>query len=474
MERVRKILCEQIDESYKEFVWDECRHISTNPILLYRLKMGNETLPREAIMDGYDEDDDGKYISSYGEFEDRVLADDDDERIKQQVATGKAMVKNNIYLARNNPQGLRVVNRVNLNWDDGYVQNSIISGSGTTPDLVGTAENWFDPPDVSRNNKDPNKDVKLFVPKVYASSTTDVVYPKTKIGSSDYFFQERTPFVTAFRDDEFGNSSAMAFDKALNPEVIGFQERLNGVYAFNDIASYCMNTGAMFADVTAMVQMLNYFAHNVLTLLIPKQIVLVMDSWKGISIPCKAQVYRDPKTGKTWTYCDYMPNVQDPVQDIPDYNNKMAAVVQMMKDIVAGRLFLCRFGHFYLKMTINPAEIVINFVLYNSQDYRLLVTIPTIDNQILYDSEEIRGIYPGKFIQEQNPYWHVSRNHDTAHDVLMSLQANYYQELEGVHGGELEEFMRTYGIKYGDSQFDPNIKNELNVEHPDDLRFYEL
>lgn len=473
MKRAERMWGEQLDECQREWVWNECKSVSTNPIRLYRLRMGNEKLPEEAIMDGYDEDDDGKYIASYGDFEDTVLADDDDDRIKRQVAQGKAMVKNNVFISRNNPQGLRVVNRVNLNWDDGFIQNTIVSGVGTTPELVGGPENWMDPPDISRNGPNPN-DVKLIVPKMFASSTTDVVYPKNKIGNAEYFLQERTPFHTAFQDDVFGNSSAIALDRALNPEVIGFQERLNGVYAFNDIASFCAQTGAMFADVTAMVQTLNYFAHNVLTLLIPKQIVLVMDSVNGISIPCNAQVYRDPNTGKTWSKCDYTPNVDDPQRNIPDYNNKMRAVIETMKEIVAGKLFPCRFGNFYLKMTINPAETIINFVLHNTQNSRLLVTIPTIDNQILYDSEEVRGIYPGRFIYEQNPYWHNARNHDVANDVLLTLQSNYHEELLGVSGGELEEFMRVYGIRPWDEGFPSDIKHELTVEKPSDLRFFEI
>ena len=240
----------------------------------------------------------------------------------------------------------------------------------------------------------------------------------------------------------------------VRPEIIGFKPKMNGIYAFNDILSYCNSTGAFFADIAAMVQALTYISHNIINLIFPKQIVLVVDSYRGIDIPVR----------------DYIPNVEDPMKNIPDYDNKMSAVVQLLKDIKNGSIFLSRFGGFYLKMTINPAMTVINFLLHQSQNIRLVLNLPTIDNQILYDCEERNNVYPMKYIADQNPYWHVSRNHDNANDVLKTMQANYYEKLNGVEGGELEAYMRTYGIDEFQSIFPSSVPaNELTVKTPHDL-----
>lgn len=443
-------------ECRREAAWEECTKISTNPIYMYKNVMKYDRLPIGAIMDGYDDNDDGRYVASYGDFEDDVLVTDDPDRIKRQCATGRALVKNNVFVDTNNVTGINTVHRLELNWDDGYIQNSIVAGVGTNKDLLGSAgdNDWFDPPEVQQGDSGNNGATKLFVPKMYSSNTSDVVYPKGKIGNSDYFFTERTPFVEAFKDDTYGNASALAFDKCVRPEIIGFKPKMNGIYAFNDILSYCNSTGAFFADIAAMVQALTYISHNIINLIFPKQIVLVVDSYRGIDIPVR----------------DYIPNVEDPMKNIPDYDNKMSAVVQLLKDIKNGSIFLSRFGGFYLKMTINPAMTVINFLLHQSQNIRLVLNLPTIDNQILYDCEERNNVYPMKYIADQNPYWHVSRNHDNANDVLKTMQANYYEKLNGVEGGELEAYMRTYGIDEFQSIFPSSVPaNELTVKTPHDL-----
>ena len=446
-------------ECRRESAWDECTKISTNPIYLYKNVLKYDRLPIGAIMDGYDDNDDGRYVTSYGEFEEDVLVSDDSERLKKQCATGRAFVKNNVFVDTMNPHGINTVHRVELNWDDGYVQNTVIAGTGTTKDDLGssTEEDWFDPPEVQRCDTGNPNATKLFVPRMYSLNTADVCYPKGKIGSSDYFFTERTPFVEAFKDDIYGNGSAMALDKCVKPEMIGFKPKLNGIYAFNDIISFCNTTGAFFADIASMVQALTYISHNILNLLFPKQIVLVVDSYRGIDIPVK----------------DYIPNIDKPMENIPDYQNKMAAVVQLLKDIRNGSIFLSRFGGFYLKTTINPAMTIINFVLYNSQNIRLVLNLPTVDNQILYDCEERHGVYPMKYITSQNPYWHVSRNHDNANDVLMTMQSNYYEKLNGVEGGELEAYMKTYGIDEFQQIFPSSVPTcELRVNTPRELSEY--
>lgn len=443
------------EECRRENAWDECTKISTNPVYMYKNVYKYDKLPLGAIMDGYDDNDDGRYVTSYGDFEEDILCNDDAERLKRQCATGRAFVKNNVFVDTANQKGINTIHRVELNWDDGYVQNTIVAGTGTTKDDLGNAgDDWMDPPSVQKGDSGNPNAPKLFVPRMYSLNTSDICYPKGKIGCSDYFFTERTPFVEAFKDDIYSNSSAMAIDKCVKPEMIGFKPKLNGIYAFNDIVSYCNSTGAFFADITAMVQALTYISHNILNLLIPKQIVLVVDTYRGVDIPVK----------------DYIPNVDRPRENIPDYDNKMSAVVNLLKDIRNGSIFLSRVGGFYLKMTINPAMTIINFVLYNSQNFRLVLNLPTIDNQILYDCEERHGVYPMKYISGQNPYWHVSRNHDDAEDVLKTMQSNYYEKLNGVEGGELEAYMRTYGIDELQSIFPSSVPvNELTVNSPKDL-----
>ena len=104
----------------------------------------------------------------------------------------------------------------------------------------------------------------------------------------------------------------------------------------------------------------------------------------------------------------------------------------------------------------------------------MVLHLPTVDNQILYNSEVQNGIYPSRFTYENNPYWHRSRNHDNADDVLQSLQSNYHSKLLGMDGGELEEFMMVNNIRTEDPCFNPYIAGEMNVDNPGELERFLL
>jgi len=447
--------CSQ-DDPRELFDWWECVTFSPlNPVAAYKRRRPGQQIPMEAIMAGFtdDEEEDTSFVASYAEYENDSLCDEDLGTVRNRVSTGREFIKNSFFFDQNNPQGgVMAANRIDMNWDEGYLQYDILAGKSTTREALGEASSWFDE-DVGHNECPYNEKAKFLVPNIYATLTSDVAFGSNKIGSSDYFFSERNPFDQAYQDDPITMASAIVLDNAVNPEYIGFRNNMNNLYAFNDIMSFCNATGAFWLDMMPITQMLNYFAHNVLTVLIPKQIVLIIDSHRGIAIPPR----------------DYIPNIMNPVENIPDYNNKMKHVIELMKEIQSGRLFCTRLNGFYIKMSITPALTIVNFVLHSAPNYRLVLHLPTVDNQILYNSEVQNGIYPSRFTYENNPYWHRSRNHDNADDVLQSLQSNYHSKLLGMDGGELEEFMMVNNIRTEDSRFNPNIAGEMNVDSPGEL-----
>lgn len=415
--------------------------VSSHPKKTYKTLYPHDDLPMES--DDYDE----QFVSSYADFETENLLTDDPDVVKRELMDSKVFIKNNVYRDLNSD--VSAISRVELNWGDGYVQHNLIAGSKVEEENVG--DSWFN--DAAMLDPKINLKDRLFLPKVYAANTYDIAFGEDKIGKSDYFFTTRESFDSYFTDDP-ASAGCIIVDNPINPEFIGFKSKFNGIYAFNDIMSYCTTTGLMFVDISTMVSMLVYFAHEVLNVLVPKQIVLVMDSSRGqIDIPRK----------------DYIPNINDPVINIPDYNNKMKHVVEMMKLIVSGRMFYTRMGAFYLKLSITPALTVINFISAQAPQVRLILNLPTIDNQIIYDTEVNHNVYPGKYAYEQNPYWHKARNHDTDKDVLMTIQADYHEKLMGMDGGELQSFMQTYGIRMGDQGFPTELKSQMNVNNPGDL-----
>lgn len=415
--------------------------VSNKPKTMYRTMYPHDDLPMDA--DDYDEE----FVASYGDFERESLMTDDPANVAHAMSMGKTFIKNNIY--RDMTSDVSAISRVELNWGDGFVQHNLISGRKVDPTEM--SESWFDT--ISSKNPEINNGQRLFLPQIYAENVYDIAFGADKIGKSDYFFGIREEFDSYFQDDP-ATCGCLLVDNPINPEFIGFRSKMNGVLAFNDIMSYCNATGLMFADMCTMISMLVYFTHEVLNVLVPKQIVLVMDSYRNlIDIPRK----------------DYLPNVVDPVRNIPDYNNKMRHVVDMMKMISSGKMFYVRMGQFYLKLSITPALTTINFISAQAPNVRLILPLPTIDNQILYDAEVQHNVYPSRYTNDMNPYWHKGRNHETDKDVLMSIQSNYHDKLVGMSGGELEHFMKAYDISPTDSSFAPEIRKQVNASTPADL-----
>lgn len=400
--------------------WRDCVIAYNHPKRMYKTMYPHDDLPIDA------EDYDEEFVASYGDFEDEnFIVNDDRDSLLRKMSQNKVFVKNNVY--RDMASDIATISRVELNWDDGFVQHNVIAGSKVNPETL--QGSWFDT--VNALDPAPNTENKMFIPKMYATSAYDIAFGKNKIGKSDYFFETRENFDSYFMDDP-ASSGCLLIDNPINPEFIGFKSKLNGVYAFNDIMSYANATGIMFADVCSMSSMIIYFVQEVINLLIPKQIVLVMDSYRGlIDIPRQ----------------DYIPNIADPVKNIPDYDNKMRHIINMMKQIVSGQMFYTRMGQFYLKLSITPALTVINFISALAPNVRLVLSLPTIDNQILYDVEVVNNEYPVKYTQELGPYWHQGRNHENDRDVLMTIQANYHDKLIGIKSDELAEYMQSnHGI----------------------------
>jgi len=455
------------DEVYRNEYWKECKRIFPRyPETIYFKRF--DRLPMEAIMDGYDDTDaypkeDEALISSYQSFEEEACEDEPLDDVMRNVAVGKAFVANNLYINKNGPHTERTVNRVTIDWNNGFSQNMVLGAVGTNRELLGDRElDWMSPPEAHMGMDEKGREIQLFVPKIYANSVADLAFPSNFHGTSSYFFTSRNQFTDEFADSEFSMANAMAFDSKLNPSAIGYSINVDKVQSFDNIAQYCQATGLMFADIMAICTSLVWFSHTIINIMMPKQIVLIMDSYKGVDIPVR----------------DYIPNVAKPFDNIPDYKNRLDYLIKTMKDIATKRYITDGFpmlnGGFYIKLSLTPAIMVLKFVAHEFQQFQLNLVMPLVDNALLYDAEDVNSIYPKRFMYEENPYWYRGRNHDNADDVIHTMRNNVHTQKLGLQGGELEEFVKTHHINiYGDDTFPDTVDtSELNVDSPKDLKYY--
>lgn len=442
-----KIYLDEINEdTYKENYWEECCLSSSTPITLYKKKYPIGGLPMGTQWDGYDEETNDN-ISSYAEFENAAISSDDNERIKKLENNKKVFIKNNIYTDLSTNGKISSIDRIELNSEDGYLQHSVLSGNKVKINELSNAE-WY-----NQKNENVQKDIynsPIFIaPKVWATQVQDLGFSKNDDNTDEYFFDNREDFVSAFPDDEFSEKEAMQIDTRNNPELIGFKPKLNSIMSFNDIIAYCRCTGFPFSSISSMISSLIYFSHEVINILIPKQIVLIMYSYTGqIDIPIK----------------DYIPNIVDPVKNFPDYNNRIYHIINMMKMITNRLLFDKNLGHFYLKITITPALIIINYINGAAQNARLILEIPTIDNQILYDCEIRNNVSPVRFIQNYNGFWNNNLDNSNDFEVLQRIRSTYECKLNAIDQSELDEYLKftTNGFTFPQN----NQKNTYNNDIP--------
>jgi hypothetical protein len=428
----------------EEEAWRECVLLMpANPVKMYKLLYHTEVLPMSAIIDGYSSSDD-PFISSYGTFERECLSDIQNQNrdIEREIALGRVFLKNNIFLDETNSR-IAAVNHVEINKSDGYVENSIVSGkiSDKSPREYSS---WFTDEKVAEVGKP-----TLIKAQMYANKAYNISLPKEKIGTDQFFFEDRNDFTEAWTDHPVGTADAIMVNDAMNPEFISFKTKLMGVQAFDNVLAYTQATGMpTFADMSTFLLQVNYFAHDVLNVLLPKQIVLVMDTYRGlIDVPKK----------------DYIPNIREPLINIPDYDNKMWHVIAMMKKIAQQGFFKRYVGNMYLKLTITPALLVINFISEYAPQMRLIIGVPLIDNQILYDAESRNEIFPGQFIwgARLQPGTGNRRFHTGNQEALESLGNVYHDRLIGLGPTEANDYASPYVSHGVPTIFDSNSNAPL-------------
>ncbi len=382
-----------------------------------------------AQWDGY-EDDTEDNIASYAQFENDIINSDDIDRSMRLQEKNKLVVKNNMYFDISPNGGSReaCIDRVEMNKEDGYLSHSVLEGKKVRNSEL-SLPSWYDQ-SIENVNSTPDSSPLYIAPKVWATQVQGLGFGSDKIGNAEGFFSTREDFIQAFGDEDFTEKEAMQFDTRNSPGLIGFKPKLNSVLAFSDIIQYCQFTGFPFGAVASMVSASIYFAHEVLTTLVPRQIVLVMYSYSGqIDIPRK----------------DYIPNVIDPTINFPDYQNRLKHVIEMMKKIASKRLFDPCLGDFYLKLSITPAMIVVNFISsYTPQNVRLILEFPAIDNQVLYDCEVVNAVSPMRFTQGYDSYWNNGYDHGTDFDVLNSVRQTYECKLNALDRTDIDDYLQRY------------------------------
>jgi len=426
----------------------------SDPVGLFH-RLYKTGIPWEAKMyDGYTDDEASTAVTSYSRFEREYLED---------VATNydknlnkKIFIKNNVFIPHAGKNMINVggaVSRIELNNSDGYLQHLIIAGNPVKPEQL--SEGALD--DVAPIvQKLEGKQPVLLRPQIWSTYTSNVSMPKSKIGKAESFFAERLDFVEAFYGDPVANSEALLMNTAMNGEFIGVETNMKGIMAFNNIRDYCIATGQIYEDICAITSELIYFGHEVLNILIPKQIVILIDSYRGLmDIPRNT----------------YIPNIQDPMLHIPDYNNKFSHVVAMMKQIMTGRVFCISMPHFYVKMSITPALMILNFISAAAENHRLVLHLPTVDNQILYNCEVEHNVFPGKFLFRQNPHWLVQRENAESSEILRAIGSNYRTSLMA---GE-QQYARP-GIFGSPLHMDyysdlPGVRDQVRYDDVDDIPF---
>jgi hypothetical protein len=425
---VRQYELDKLEEVYDEEAWRECMwNMPTNPVKCFKIMYPNRRLPMAARLDGYDEDSD-PYALSYGKFENQNLLDQlsaMSEDYERDIAVKNILIKNNIFVDKKSSK-IGTINRVEMNMSDGYFQNTIIAGKTSDKNKH----------DFTAWNNDEaiydNKDLTFVRPQIFANKVSTAGFDKKQIGSAQYFFEERDDFVEAWMGDEASTADALIVNDARNPEFIGFETKLTGVQAFDNILAYAQASGRpTFPDMCSVAIQINYFAHEVLNVLLPKQIVLVMDTYRGlIDIPKR----------------DYIPNIRDPVLTVPDYNNRMMYVISMMKLIAQKGLFHPYVGNAYIKLSITPAIFVLNFISEYAQNLRLILAMGTVDNQVLFDAEHEKNVFPGQYVTRQTFY--------DGGKVISQLGENYYDRLMGMPE---DEVTRQYASPYRYNSPGPTI-----------------
>lgn len=404
-----------MDEYSKEERFEELKKLVYDPVKQFH-RIYKESIPMSAGIDGYYDDNDVEIpVASYYEIEDGMInVEETSEKTAEGLASGSIYVRNNIFKDLNQAEPKTSIQRVMIDFNDGFVQSSVLTG----PTLN---ENQIDPSFIKQDGKE-----KIIMGTgIFANTVNDIAFSRNGMGSANLFFGEREDLASHFQDTAIEGVQAIHVDKAVNPNLMGIKTAIRDKFAFNNIIDYCNLTGLFLPNIAAMVEACVYLSHEVLNLLLPQAIVLVIDSASGcIDIPRK----------------DYIPTIADPVLNLPDYDNKIRHIIYLMKTIANKKVFSRSFGNFYLKLSISAPCTVIAFLCEMAPNIKLVLPVSTIDNQILHDCEVMKGFYPRRYIE--NGVWNDGRN--TCEYDIDLLRAIHNDYMGSLISGETNCIMNTY------------------------------
>lgn len=335
--------------------------------------------------------DPDEVIESYARFEREAMYDIHEEN-------HKSAIKNLIIYDGNS--NLACVDRLRLNLNDGYIENFLVQ---------------------SKYNPQAKNIIKM---QNIGSSIYDVAMPRNKIGQTvDFHFSTYENYDSLFY--ETFATDYFKLDAPINPEYnMITNNRVYTVNCFKDFEAFCYHNGIIHDFLWTLFLQFTYFIHEVVNCLLPKEIVLIADSYKGINI------------------AKYTPMVN--ARMIPDMKNKLDHVITLLKGIATGESVYVNVGTFHVKFTITPLISTINFV-YIKTGGRFMISMPTLYNSITeWNSEYVPGGNdPYIYMTEMNPYWHNARNHNKNIDAYLTLQGDCLARLEGYNNErDLHDFLQ--------------------------------
>jgi hypothetical protein len=404
-------LYDELDNVRRREAWAECCAIfPENPFRMYRSLYKGWELPMTPWNDNEywdgttNTDDDSHPVGSYNAFEIYALQDktaNEDEFYKL-LHDGDMEISNRVFVDANSSKAI-TVSRYEMNIRDGYIQHDLLSGKIPDYTMNEAGASWY----TSNNPRSPRPTTGsvLFSPQIIAGRCNELGFGLENVGSSDYFFESRNDFMSAFS----GQATALEYDSfilndAVNPDFIGFRVKPS-VYqytTFSDIDSYCAATGYGYPfDMYSALSMINYFTHEVLNALLPQRITLLMES-----------------VGRRYNISGYVPCFYNKDKDhqITDHANRLKHIGSMMNLIAQGRILPQSLGRFRLKLTITPAVFTVHFVMERAPNIILLTTLPVIDNAVLYDVEINHSLDINRFIFNGTRYNYLPSHQATGND----------------------------------------------------------
>lgn len=237
---------------------------------------------------------------------------------------------------------LGVINRFGINYNDGFIENTILQA------------NILD----KEKNKDSNE--PIFELNNIGFIDYDIALSESQIGYAGFMFHNIDNFSNMYHS----MSNITRLDAPINPEynIITNNRVLKDTMNYKDIYQYALHNDTLPILLYSKIAEFIFIIHEIINCLLPKQIVIIGDSQKGINI------------------MEYIPLIS--LENIPDIKNKLLHTIEILKSSFSSQTTRLYIGDFHVKLSITPAVSVINLVNKNTKR-RLMLTFPTLYNNLM-------------------------------------------------------------------------------------------